>query len=170
MRSRKTLGRVGPSASCFLGGIASRIRLRNGNVGGSDHLYRRRAAAVQLENAECIIEAHSRQIPAFDVRWSPSPLTATLPEGWLFWRDRRLPDRLISTDRAAASMGKIAIAPSPQVSGLPSDWFCLDHGRSLPIAKCRHLTMGNCHSPVTLCGSASTIHTYILVCTTIHTS
>ena len=56
----ETLGPIGPSAIKLLDGIAERIRLRTGDTGARDRLYRRLAAAVQLGNAACIIEAHSR--------------------------------------------------------------------------------------------------------------
>ena len=56
----ETLGPFGPSAIELLHSIASRIRARTGDSGARVRLYRQIAAAVQIGNAACIIEAHSR--------------------------------------------------------------------------------------------------------------
>lgn len=67
----ETLGPVGPSAARFLDGIADRILQRTGDTQARERFYRRLAAAVQLGNAACIIEAHSRQTPGREERGSP---------------------------------------------------------------------------------------------------
>ena len=48
--------------------IADRIRLRTGDAGARERLYRCLAAAVQLGNAACIIEAHSQNASSADAR------------------------------------------------------------------------------------------------------
>ena len=49
-----------PSATELFDSIASRIRAKTGDPGARTRLYRRIAAAVQIGNAACIVEAHSR--------------------------------------------------------------------------------------------------------------
>ena len=56
----ETLGAFGPSAKVLLDEIASRIQSRSGRTGERARLYRRIAAAIQIGNAACISEAHSR--------------------------------------------------------------------------------------------------------------
>ena len=55
----ETLGAFGPSAQTLFDDIASRIRTRTGHSGARSLLYRKIAAAIQIGNAACILEAHS---------------------------------------------------------------------------------------------------------------
>ena len=55
----ETLGAFGPSAKDLFDELSSRIRARTGNSGARNSLYRRIAAAIQIGNAACILEAHS---------------------------------------------------------------------------------------------------------------
>ena len=54
------LGPFGPSVTELFDSIASRIRARTGDAVSRIRVYRRIAAAVQIGNAACIVEAHSR--------------------------------------------------------------------------------------------------------------
>ena len=56
----ETLGAFGPSAKALLDEIGLRIQSRSGRPGERARLYRRIAAAIQIGNAACILEAHSR--------------------------------------------------------------------------------------------------------------
>ena len=56
----ETLGPFGSSARKLFDSIASRIRAKTGDAGARTRLYRRIAAAVQIGNAACIVEAHAR--------------------------------------------------------------------------------------------------------------
>ena len=56
----ETLGAFGRSASELFDTIARRIEARSGENGSRARLHRQIAAAVQLGNAACISEAHSR--------------------------------------------------------------------------------------------------------------
>ena len=56
----ETLGAFGPSAKALLDEISLRIQSRRGRPGEQARLYRRIAAAIQIGNAACILEAHSR--------------------------------------------------------------------------------------------------------------
>ena len=56
----ETLGPFGPSVSELLDSIATRIRAKTGDAAARTRLYRRITAAVQMGNAACIVEAHSR--------------------------------------------------------------------------------------------------------------
>jgi hypothetical protein len=57
----ETLGAFGPGARALFDDIASRIRARGVTGAVRSRLYRQIAAAVQLGNAACIFEAHSRR-------------------------------------------------------------------------------------------------------------
>ena len=56
----ETLSPFGPSATELFDSFASRIRAKTGDAGARTHFYRRIAAEVQIGNAACIVEAHSR--------------------------------------------------------------------------------------------------------------
>ena len=56
----ETRGPFGPSATELFDSIASKILARTGNAGARIRLYRRIAAEVQIGNAACIVDAHSR--------------------------------------------------------------------------------------------------------------
>ena len=58
----ETLGAFGSSARALLDDIARRIRDRSGLPGAKARLYRQISAAVQIGNAACILEAHSRRL------------------------------------------------------------------------------------------------------------
>ena len=55
----ETLGAFGPSALQLVDAVASRIRARTGEQGARTRLCRRLAAAIQMGNAACIVEAHT---------------------------------------------------------------------------------------------------------------
>ena len=57
----ETLGAFGPGALALFEDIGARIQTRLGSTGARFRLYRQIAAAIQLGNAACILEAHSRQ-------------------------------------------------------------------------------------------------------------
>ena len=54
----ETLGPFGPSARLLLSEIAARISVRTGEKGALSRLHRQIAAAVQIGNAACVLEAH----------------------------------------------------------------------------------------------------------------
>ena len=58
----ETLGAFGPIARALLDEIARRIQERLGFAGARARLYRQIPAAVQIGNAACILEAHSRRL------------------------------------------------------------------------------------------------------------
>ena len=55
----ETLGAFGPSAKKLLDDLALKIRARTGSRGARSILYRRVAAAIQMGNAACILDAHT---------------------------------------------------------------------------------------------------------------
>ena len=59
----ETLGAFGPSALQLVDAVASRIRARTGEQGARTRLCRRLAAAIQMGNAACIVEAHTPSLP-----------------------------------------------------------------------------------------------------------
>ena len=59
----ETLGAFGPSALQLFEAIASRVRARTGEQGVRARPFRRLAAAIQIGNAACIVEAHTLTLP-----------------------------------------------------------------------------------------------------------
>ena len=57
----ETFGAFGPSAIALFDDIGARIDVRRGSPGARLRLYRQIAAAIQLGNTACILEAHSRR-------------------------------------------------------------------------------------------------------------
>ena len=55
----ETLGAFGPSAKELLDDLALKICARTGSRGAPSTLYRRVAAAIQMGNAACILDAHT---------------------------------------------------------------------------------------------------------------
>ena len=67
-----TLGPFGPSTKRLFEGVAAKVRARTGDPTARARLIRRIATAVQIGNAACIIEAHSRlRDPSRQVTASP---------------------------------------------------------------------------------------------------
>ena len=60
----ETLGSFGAGARALLDDIAARIDARGSAINSRFRLYRRIAAAVQIGNAACVLEAHSRGLKA----------------------------------------------------------------------------------------------------------
>ena len=60
----ETLGAFGAGARALLDDIASRIDAHSGAINSRSRLYRRIAAAVQVGNGACVLEAHSRGLKA----------------------------------------------------------------------------------------------------------
>ena len=60
----ETLGAFGAGARALLDDIATRTDARDGAINSRFRLYRRIAAAVQMGNAACVLEAHSRGLKA----------------------------------------------------------------------------------------------------------
>ena len=58
----ETLGAFGPGARALFDEIARLIRERSGFAGARARLYRQISAAVQIGNAACILEAHTRRL------------------------------------------------------------------------------------------------------------
>ena len=61
----ETLGAFGTSAKELFDNLASKIRAKTGNNDSRISLYRRVAAAIQIGNAACILDAHSHTSGAF---------------------------------------------------------------------------------------------------------
>ena len=60
----ETLGSFGAGARALLDDISARIDARGGAINSRFQLYRRIAAAVQIGNAACVLEARSRGLNA----------------------------------------------------------------------------------------------------------
>ena len=60
----ETLGAFGAGARALLDDIAARTDARGGAINSRFRLYRRIAAAFQIGNAACVLEAHSRGLKA----------------------------------------------------------------------------------------------------------
>ena len=70
----ETLGAFGPSAKGLLDDLAVKIRARTGGGDARSTLYRRVAAAIQMGNAACILDAHSNMS-----NHTPEPTLALAP-------------------------------------------------------------------------------------------
>ena len=62
-RSASRRSELRPSALQLIDAIASRVRARTGEQGALARLCRRLAAAIQMGNAACIVEAHTPFLP-----------------------------------------------------------------------------------------------------------